>query len=94
MPGLPDPFEMLSDGSGASFRRAERAFELHQRAVTLREHARPVTPDEIPDMVAMGQWAVFHPSFSREIANTSLLAMAGICDHLAHRLSPGLFETD
>lgn len=89
-----DPFEMLSDGTSNSFQRAERAFELHQRAVMFRAHVRPASAEEIPVIVAAGPWVMFHPAFGREVANTSLLAMAGICDHLARRLSPGLFVPD
>ncbi len=87
-----DPFEMLSDGNSNSFRRAEQAFEPHQRAVAFRAHVRPASVEELPMVIATGPWVLLHPAFSREVANTSLLAMAGICDHLARRLSPGLFE--
>lgn len=90
----PDPFEMLSDGPENSFQRAERAFELHQRAVEFRSRVMPVTDGEAQEVVALGPLAVAHPAASRGVANGMLLLLSALCDGVAHRLSPGLFETD
>jgi hypothetical protein len=87
-----DPFEMLGGPSDSSLRRTERAFALHVVAENLKSRIIPITPGELHELAIMGPMSFAHPATARGAANSTLLLLGAVCDGVARRLSPVLFE--
>jgi hypothetical protein len=83
---------MLDGPSNADLRRAEMAFGLHARAEALRQRIAPITPGEAQVVMSLGPISVFHPALARGVTNSGLFMLGSVCDGVARRLSPGLFE--